>query len=77
MTHQLQNNYTKEILALLREFKDSQQVSQPGDMAKGLRTPRGFDFGGQSDLITELTQAWGNRLLEGTNKTLCSPGPVT
>ena len=23
----------------------------------------------------ELTQDWGNRLLEGTNKTLCIPGP--
>ena len=24
----------------------------------------------------ELTQDWGNRLLEGTNRTLCSPGPM-
>ena len=23
----------------------------------------------------ELTQDWGNRRLEGTNKTLCPPGP--
>ena len=23
----------------------------------------------------ELTQDWGNRPLEGTNKTLCTPGP--
>ena len=23
----------------------------------------------------ELTQNWGSRLLEGTNKTLCAPGP--
>ena len=23
----------------------------------------------------KLTQDWGNRLLEGTNKTLCAPGP--
>ena len=23
----------------------------------------------------ELTQDWGNRLLEGTNKALCAPGP--
>ena len=23
----------------------------------------------------EFTQDWGNRLLEGTNKTLCAPGP--
>ena len=37
-------------------------------MAKGLRIPREFDFGGQWDLITELTQDTGNRLLEGTHK---------
>ena len=74
MTHKLQN-YTKKILALLRKFWDPQQISQPGDLAKGLRTPREFDFRGQWDLITELIQDWGNRLLEGTNKTLCTPGP--
>ena len=34
------------------------------DPAKGLRTPREFDFGGQWDLIIELSQDWGNRLLE-------------
>ena len=28
--------------------------SQTGDLAKGLRTPREFDFGGYQDLITEL-----------------------
>ena len=26
-------------------------------------------------MIIELTQDWGNRILEGTNKTLCTPGP--
>ena len=26
-------------------------------------------------MTTELPQYWGNRLLEGTNKTLCAPGP--
>ena len=44
-------------------------------MAKELRPPREFEFGGQWDLIIELAQDWGNRLLEGTNKTLCTPGP--
>ena len=34
------------------------------DPAKGLRTPREFDFGGQWDLIIELSQDWRNRLLE-------------
>ena len=37
-----------------------------------MRTPRESDFGGWWGLITELPQDWGNRLLEGTNKTLCT-----
>ena len=37
--------------------------------------PRKFDFEGQRDLITKLPQDWGNWLLEGTNKTVCTPGP--
>ena len=55
MTHKLQNNYTKEILALLRKCQDTQQISQPGDLENGLRIPRDFDFGSQWDLIIELT----------------------
>ena len=74
-THRLQNNYTKEVLTLLRKFVDPQQISQPRDLASGLRTPREFDFGGQWDLITQIPQDWGNRPFEGTNKTLCTPGP--
>ena len=73
--YNLENIYIKEVLSLLKWFKDSQQISQPGDPAKGLKTPRGFDFEVQWDLIRELAQDWGNRLLEGTNKTLCTPGP--
>ena len=49
----------------------SQQISQAGDPAEKLRTPRDSDFEGRWDLITELPQDWGN--LEGTNKTLCTP----
>ena len=45
------------------------------NLVKRLRTPREFYFGGQWDLITELPQDWGNRPLEGTNKTLCASGP--
>ena len=40
MTQQLQNNYTKEILPMLRKFLEPQQISQPGDLAKALRTFR-------------------------------------
>ena len=53
----------------------AQQILQLGDLAKGLRTPREFDFAGQWDLIRELPQKWGNRHFEGTNKTLCALGP--
>ena len=42
---------------------------------KEAETPREFDFVGQWDLITELTQDCGNRLLEGTDKISCAPGP--
>ena len=73
-THKLQSNYTKEILALLRKFYDPQQISQPGDL-KGTENPQRIWLWRPGDLITQLTQDWGNRLLEGTNKTLCAPGP--
>ena len=71
MIHKLQNNYNKEILTLSRKFQDPQQISQPGDLVKGLRTPREFDFEGQWGLITELPLDWGNRLLEA-QKTPCA-----
>ena len=68
MTHKLQNNYTKESLTMLGKLQDPQQISEPGDLAKGLRTPREFDVGGQWDLITELSEDWRKSLWEGTNK---------
>ena len=46
------------------------------DLTKGLRILREYDFGGQWDLIMELTQDWGNRLFEGSDKTLYTPGPM-
>ena len=56
MTHKLENDYIKEVLTLLEKFWGPQQIPQPGDLAKGLRTPREFDFETQWDLITELPQ---------------------
>ena len=44
-THKVENNYTNEVLEL--KFQDPQQISQPRDLAKGLGTPREFDFGAQ------------------------------
>ena len=34
--------------------------------------PREFDFGSQWDLITELTQDWGNRLLGHKQNFVCT-----
>ena len=38
------------------------------DLVKGLRSPWEFYFGGQWDLITKLTQDWGNRQTLGGHK---------
>ena len=45
------------------------------DPAKGLRIRRESDFEGQQDLITELLQNWGNRLLEGTTRPCAYQAP--
>ena len=72
MTHKLENNDTKEFLALLQKFKDLQQLSQPGDPENRLRVPKEFDVEGQWDVITELPQDWGNRLLAPKKKRVCT-----
>ena len=56
MTDKLENNYTKEVLALLEKFEGPQLISQPGNPVKGQRIPRVLDFEGQWDLIIELPQ---------------------
>ena len=43
---------------------------QPEVLAKGLRTPREFDFGGQWDLIRELTSDWWKTLGEHKQNTV-------
>ena len=45
-------------------------MSQPGDLAEELRTPREFDFGEQWDLITELNTGLGRQTLEGHRQNL-------
>ena len=66
--HQRNSHSVKKVLGSTTDF-------QPGDLEKLLRNPREYDFGGQWNLITELTLDWGNRLWEGTDKTLCAPRP--
>ena len=43
--------------------------------SEGTENPKEFNFEDQWDLITELPQDWGNRLLEGTNKTCAQQDP--
>jgi len=44
-----------------------------GIQKRDLEPPTEFDSGGHWDLIAELPEDLGNRLLEATNKTLCAP----
>ena len=76
-SHKLHNNYTKKILALLRKFWDSQQVSQRGDLAKDWETtpsphqgiwlwrPVGFDYRTSREL--------GKQTLGGHKQNLVHP----
>ena len=43
-TYTVENNYKKEVLTLLQKFYGLQQISQPGNLAKGLSTSGKFDF---------------------------------
>ena len=73
----VQNNYTKEILTLLRKFSDPQQISQAGHLAKGLRTPQrirlwwtlGIDYGTYTGLgIQNLGGHKQNLVCTGTQE---------
>ena len=73
--HTVENNDTKQVLTLLQRFQAPHHFPTWGS-GKGLGIPRESDFEGQQDIITELPQDWGKqRLLEGTNKTVCAPEP--
>ena len=50
--------------ALQADAVPSEPPGKPGDLAKGLRTPKEFDLGGQWDLIAELACDWGKSVLE-------------
>ena len=64
VTHKLENSNTKEVLPLLQRFWTSPQVSQPGDLIKGLGIPMQADLAGPWDLITGLPGAWGRGRLQ-------------
>ena len=73
-THKLQNYYTKETLSLLKKFLGPTTDFPTCGSGKGTENPLGIWLW-VWDLTTELLQDWGNRYLEGTNKTLYAPGP--
>ena len=58
MSHELQNNYTKEISTLLRKFKTDNRFPNLGYLEKELRTTINFEFGSQWNLIRKPTQYW-------------------
>ena len=67
---------TEKNIALIRWTFVGKVMSLPFNMMSSLIIafyPRS-KTGGQWDLIIELSQDWGKRLLEGTNKILCAPG---
>ena len=64
VTHNLENNYTTEVLPLLCRFWDPPEASQPGDVAKELGIPRESDFEGLQDLIAGTPQDWGKQKLQ-------------
>ena len=70
--YKLENNYTKEVLALLWKLQALQQTSATWGFSKETEYSQGICR--SWDLITELPQNRGNKLLEGTDKTLCVPG---
>ena len=68
VTHNLEQNNTKEYILLLWGFFMCHQASQPGDPIKGLGIPRESDFEGQWDLVTGLPQDWEKDFTFGGQK---------
>ena len=64
VTHELENNNTKELLLLLWKFGTPHQASQPGDLTKGLGIPKESDLKGQWDLIIRLPLDRGKQRLQ-------------
>ena len=61
--------------ALQADALPSEPPGKPGDLAKGLRTPKEFDLGGQWDLIAELAWDWGKSVLEAQTKSCAHQEP--
>ena len=62
--HTLENNNTKEVFPLLWRFWAPRQVSQPGDLMKGLGNTKESDLEGQWDLIIGLPLYCGKQGLQ-------------
>ena len=72
MSHKLQNNYNKEILALLKKVLGPTAEFPSWGSGKGTENPREFDFGGKWDLLTELPQDWGKTLGRHKQNLVCT-----
>ena len=62
--HRLETSNTKEVLPLLWRFRTPHQVSQPGDLTKGLEISRESGLEGQQDLIIGLPEDCGKHRLQ-------------
>ena len=73
---QLENHNTKKFSHCCKVLGSTSGFPAWG-LNKWTGNLQGIWLGSPEDLIAELPQAWGKQapLLEGTNKTLCMPGP--
>ena len=72
MTHKLHNIYPRNSHTIKKILGPTTDFPTWGS-GKAIENPQRVWL--WRDLTIELTQDWGSRLLEGTNKTLCAPGP--
>ena len=78
VTHRLENNNTKQVLALLWRFWTSCQASQPRDLKKGTGNPQGIWPSGPEGFYYRPSTGLGETdppVVEGTNKILHAPRP--
>ena len=61
MTHRLENSNTKEVLPLFWRFRTPCQGSQPGDLTKGLGTPRDLTLKASGTWLQDFHGTGGNR----------------
>ena len=74
MTHKLENNYTKEVLALLQNSR-IHKFPNLGIWQRTWEPPGNLTLESSEIWLQNFYRTgWGSRLLEGTKETLCTPG---